>query len=97
MELTNLISVQQFCSHYEVPVSFINALHELELIEVITIEETVFFSKSRIKEVEKIMRLHYDLEINLEGVDAIYNLLKKVKNLQEQIILLNNKLNCFNN
>ena len=97
MERANLISVQQFCIHYEVPFSFINELQELELIEVITVEETLWFDKSHIKEVEKMMRLHYDLKINLEGVDAIYNLLKQVKSLQEQIIILNNKLNSFHN
>jgi hypothetical protein len=97
MELTNLISVQQFCTHYKVPVSFINQLQELELIEIITVQETLCIPKSQIKEVEKMIRLHYDLEINIEGVDVVYNLLKKVETLQEEILILNNKLNRFYN
>jgi hypothetical protein len=95
MELKNLISVQQFCIHYQVPVSFINQLQEFELIEIITIEETLCFPKSQIKEVEKIIRLHYELQINLEGIDAIYNLLKQVELLQEENIVLKNKLNFY--
>ncbi|AOW16844.1 hypothetical protein LPB03_04890 [Polaribacter vadi] len=97
MELTNLISVQQFCKHYKVPVSFINQLQELELVEIITMEETLCFPKSQIKEVEKIIRLHYELQINLEGVDAIYSLLKRVETLQDEIVMLNNKLNFYEN
>jgi hypothetical protein len=97
MEITNLISIQQFCRHYKVPVSFINQLHQLELIEIIDMQETLCIPKSQIKEVEKMIRLHYDLEINLEGVDAIYHLLKQVEMLQEQIVILKNKLNCFHN
>ncbi|WP_299667874.1 chaperone modulator CbpM [uncultured Polaribacter sp.] len=97
MELTDLISVEQFCTHYKVPVSFINQLQELDLIEIIRVEKTLCLPKSQIKEVEKIIRLHYELQINLEGVDAIYNLLKQVETLQEQIVRLNNKLNFYKN
>jgi hypothetical protein len=43
------------------------------------------------------MRLHYDLEINLEGIDAIYNLLKQVEDLQNQVVTLRNKLNIYEN
>ena len=43
------------------------------------------------------MRLHYDLDINIEGIDAIYNLLKQVEELQSQIITLRNKLNFYEN
>jgi hypothetical protein len=97
MELTNLISVQQFCRHYKVPVSFINQLQELELVEISIVEEIVCFPKHQIKEVEKIIRLHYELQINLEGIDAIYNLLRQVETLQEENIFLKNKLDFYEN
>jgi len=97
MEITNLISVQQFCTHYKVPVSFITQLHELELIEIIDTQENLCIPKTQIKEVERMIRLHYDLEINLEGVDVIYNLLKQIETLQEQNVILNNKLNFYKN
>lgn len=95
METKEFISIQLFCSYYKVPKSFVNALHDLELIEIIRIQEVYYIHKTQIGEIEKIMRLHYDLDINLEGVDAIYNLLKQVRSLQKDIVLLNNKLNRF--
>ena len=41
------------------------------------------------------MRLHFDLDINLEGVDAIYNLLKQVESLKEEITALHNRLRFY--
>lgn len=95
MEQTNLISVQAFCAHYQVPVSFINRLEELELLEIIVVQEAFFIPTSKIKEVEKMMRLHYDLEINLEGIDAIHHLLQQLETLQAQVQTLKNKLDFY--
>ena len=95
METKNLISVQLLCNHYKIPVSFIDALQEFQLLEIIVKKDDLFIHSEQIKEVEKMMRLHYDLDINFEGVDAIYNLLNQVESLKEEITLLQNKLRFY--
>ncbi|MGB5419937.1 chaperone modulator CbpM [Algibacter sp.] len=95
MKTQDLIPIQIICSRYDVPVTFINTLQEFQLIEVIAEEDDFFIHKKQIKEVEKIMRLHYDLDINIEGVDAIYNLLKQVESLKQEITTLHNKLRFY--
>jgi hypothetical protein len=95
METRNLISVQLICKRYNVPVSFINTLQDYQLIEIIVENDEFFIRTKHIKEVEKIMRLHYDLDINLEGVDAIYNLLKQVDSLKQEITTLHNRLRFY--
>lgn len=95
MEIKNLISIQQFCKHYKVPIAFINALNEYELVEIIVTKSEDYLKITQLNEVEKMMRLHYDLDINLEGIDAIYNLLKQVESLQDEIVLLKNKLRLY--
>ena len=95
MDTTRLISIQQFCAHYNVPESFINALHEYELVEITITEEENYLKTNQLNDVEKMMRLHYDLEINLEGIDVIYNLLKQVETLQSELIVLRNKVNFY--
>jgi len=95
METKDLISIQQFCSHYNIPISFITSLNEFELIEIDTIQETQCIQKGQIKDIEKLMRLHFELDINLEGMDAVYNLLKQVATLQEEIVELTNKLKFY--
>ncbi|MEM5565472.1 chaperone modulator CbpM [Psychroserpens sp. AS72] len=95
MDTTQLISIQQFCTHYKVSEAFIHTLHEYELVEITITEDENYLQTNQINDVEKMMRLHYDLNINIEGIDAIYNLLKQVEQLQSQIKTLNNKLNSF--
>ena len=95
MEAKNLISIQQVCKQYSVPMAFINALSDYELVEIIVIKNENYLKITQLQEVEKMMRLHYDLDINLEGIDAIYNLLKQVEILQEEIKHLNNKLRFY--
>ncbi len=65
------------------------------MIEIVTIQETQCIHKVQIKDIEKLMRLHFELDINLEGIDAVYNLLKQVESLQEEIIELTNKLKFY--
>lgn len=95
MDTKDLIPIQIICKRYNVPISFINTLQEFQLIEIITAKEDLFIHTKQIKEVEKMMRLHYDLDINLEGVDAIYNLLKQVESLKQEINSLHNRLRFF--
>lgn len=95
MEAQDLIPVKLICKRYNVPSSFIIKLQEYRLIEVVVERNNVFVHIAEIKKIEKLMRLHYDLNINLEGVDAINNLLQQVENLQQEIKFLQNKLNRY--
>ena len=95
MEIQNLIPVQLICSEYNVPISFINTLQEFQLVEVIDEDNNFYIHTKQIKKVEKMIRLHYDLDINIEGVDVIYNLLKKVESLKQEITQLNNRLRLY--
>jgi len=95
METTNLIPIKLVCKHYNIPVGFINTLSEYNFIELIVEDSNLFIHKKQLKEVEKIVRLHYDLNINMEGIDAIHNLLEKVNELKVEIKKLNNRLRLY--
>ena len=95
MDTNKLVSIQKICTHYKIPVSFVEALQEYELLEI-TIENNDYYLKvAQLHDIEKMMRLHYDLDINLEGIDAIYHLLKQVESLQAEILALKNKLRSY--
>ena len=97
MEIPHLISAEEFCSHHKVEYSFINSLHQIGLIEITTIDETRFVDTENLHDLEKFVRLHYDLDINLEGIEAITYLLEKVRNMQREINTLRNKLSMYEN
>ena len=66
METKNLILIEQLSSHHNIEVSFINSLHEFGLIEVIIIENNKYLAHEQLKDVEKMIRLHYELDINMD-------------------------------
>ena len=90
-----LISTDDFCTHYKVEYSFISSLQQNGLIEIITIDGHSFIDHDHLKNVERLVRLHYDLDINLEGIEAITYLLNRVKNMQDEIFVLKNRLSVY--
>jgi len=89
------ISVQTFCVHYKVPTSFIDSLSHYELIQLIEVETTLHIPIKEITKIERLMRLHYDLEVNFEGLDVINNMVSKINSLQSEVISLKNKLEFY--
>ena len=97
MSRENLIPIDQLCTHYHVEMSFFNGLMEFDLIEITTIEQTHYLHADSINELEKIIRLHQDLYINLEGIDTVLNLLDKIDNLQTELSDIKNRLGLYEN
>ena len=95
MERKSIMPVQLFCTHYNVEYSFIDALQEVGLIELVTVDETQCIKEEQISELERIMRLHYDLDINMEGIDVVFNLLRQLEDLQEELRSVKNRLNLY--
>ncbi len=95
MEEKNFISVIKLCDHYKVEVSFINQLNEVGLVEIVTIKQKPFLREEAISDVEKMVRINQDLNINIEGIDAVFNLLKKMNNLEHKMNLLRNRLRLY--
>ena len=95
METNNLILVKEFCSHHEVELSFIDDLHDMGLIEIVIQDDGKYLPQNQLKDVEKLVRLHYELDINLEGIDVVSHLLKRIDELQRELKLAQNKLRLF--
>ncbi len=97
METKDFIPVIKLCSHYKVEVSFFNKLNEVGLIEIIKIEKISCLHQDRINDVEKMIRLHHELNVNIEGIDIVFNLLQKMENLQSELNTLQNRLRLYEN
>jgi len=92
MTKDKLISIQTICTIYNIEFSFINSLNEIGLIEITKIDEIEYLQKNKIDAIEKIIRLHHELGINMEGIDVISNLTEKIKGLQNEIDFLKNRI-----
>jgi len=95
MNLNDLIEIDELCIRYKVKHTFIRSLSESGLIEVISLEQKEYVHCDKITEFEKMHRLYHDLNINLEGLEAIQHLLKRLKELQKSNLQLRNRLNLY--
>ncbi|HUR31587.1 MAG TPA: chaperone modulator CbpM [Saprospiraceae bacterium] len=97
MATDELIRVELICSSYSVESSFIDSLYDLGLIEITIVDENKFLEAQRINDLEKMIRMHYDLDINLEGIETISHLLNQINRLHEEMNMLKNRLRFFEN
>ena len=95
MERTELLPVENCCANYNIEYHFLEVLQQHDLIEIINISEQHFLHVDALGKLERMLRLYYDLNINVEGIEAVSNLLLRVKNQQEEITYLKNKLKIY--
>jgi len=95
MQTEDIIVLDEFCSHHQVEISFIQSLEEYGLIETVIVNETICVRGHELSKLEQIVRLHQQLNINPEGIDAINILLKRIEKMQNEINELRNKLNFY--
>ncbi|MGV3686650.1 MAG: chaperone modulator CbpM [Daejeonella sp.] len=95
MTRKNLISTDEFCVHHNIEFSFIRNLCDFGLLQTVMVDKTEFIAESQLEKLERMLRLHRDLDINVEGIDAIDHLLERMRDLQAEIISLKNKLRLY--
>jgi hypothetical protein len=95
MEPENLISIARFCEYHQVESSFMSALNEFGLVSYVNVEEVSYIPVEQVRNIEKMIRLHYDLDINIEGIEAISHLLNRVNHLQAELTQLRNRLGLY--
>lgn len=95
MQTEEMIPADEFCIHHNIELSFIYSLKESGLIEMSSVEEKIFVPVSQLNQLERLVRLYYEMDINLEGIETITYLLERMNDMQQQIILLNNRLRIY--
>jgi hypothetical protein len=95
MRTEYLIPIDKFCASHDIEISFISSLQESGLIEITTIKESAFIEVDQLQKLEKFVRLYYELDINLEGIETVNYLLQHINVLQDEITILKNKLRIY--
>lgn len=91
MATSKKISVDQLCVYYEIETKFVYALHDHGLITLAKSKKGYEIDFEHLGDFERFVHLHYELEINMEGLEAITHLLDRVKLLQQEIKQLRKK------
>jgi hypothetical protein len=95
MEEQEWIPAGKICTHYHVDLSLIRAIGEYGLIDIDAAENDLLVPASGLTALERIVRLHTELEINLEGIAAITHILERVKGLQDEVTALKYRLRSY--
>lgn len=95
MKKQNLIAVKEICTTHGVERQFLVSLQESGLLEIITVDRKQFVEVENLPRLEKYIRMHYELEINMAGIEAIASMLERVSALQEKMQALMNRLRFY--
>jgi chaperone modulatory protein CbpM len=90
-----IISLETFCSFYQVDRSFIETLESHGLISISYRENQGFIFRDEVADLEKYSRLYYELNINVPGIDALKHLLEKIEQLQQEAENLRARLRIY--
>ena len=90
-----MIMLDEFCASHHVEVSFIHSLEETGLIETVAVNQALYIASDDLPKLEQITRLHQDLNINPEGIDAVNHLLRHIEEMKQEIVQLRNRIRFY--
>ena len=95
MAKENYILVSHYCKHAHIDDSFVQNLFEYGIVSFEEKEKELFIDEKDISEIERMFRLHKDLGINFEGLDALKQMLKRMQKLEKEMNLLQKRLRLY--
>jgi chaperone modulatory protein CbpM len=95
MATDNLTAALDFCSYHQIEYTLISSLEEAGLIQLTVLNETRYIPQTQLHGLERMVRLHHELDINVAGIEAITHLLQRVEDMQQQMQELRNKLKIY--
>lgn len=82
---TGLIIIDELLKNSRIEPSFIVLLRNEGLIDITIIEGKQYIHESQLSDIEKFANMYYELSINVEGIDVIHNLLKKMNSMEHEL------------
>jgi chaperone modulatory protein CbpM len=95
MSTPHFIPIETLCTHYEIEVSFFSSLSETGLIRLEILGQTRCLHEEHIPGLERMIRLHRELNLNTEGIDVVMNLLGKMDDLKEELEVTKSRLRLY--
>jgi hypothetical protein len=91
----DFIIADEFCASHHLEISFIHSLKDHGMIETVFVDQALCIHAEELPRLEQIVRLHRDLDINLEGIEVINDLLQRIEEMQNEIARLQRRLDLF--
>ena len=82
--MSDRISREELVRIYNIEIAFFDALQESGLLKTVTENEVKYLLYDELEIFERFANWHYDLDVNLPGVEVIHHLLQKMEKLTEE-------------
>ena len=89
------VQAELFCNTYSINFALVESWQKMGLVHLIELENKQHIPLDQIQKLEQLLRLHLDLDIQLQDVDIVYNLIEKLKTLQSENLMLKQQLNLY--
>ncbi|AZA84814.1 MerR family transcriptional regulator [Chryseobacterium lactis] len=93
--MSERISREELVKIYNIEITFFDELVDYGLLQIQIENNIHYLGYEDLPELEKFANWHYDLEINLPGLEVIHNMLKKLEALNQRNRELMNKLSAI--
>lgn len=93
--MSERISREELVRIYNIEITFFDDLVDYGLLTVHIEDDIHYLMYEDLPDLEKFANWHYDLEINLPGLEVIHNMLKKLEALKRRNRELMNKLSAI--
>ena len=90
-----IIPFELLCSCYNVEIGFLETLESHGLLSVSHLENQRFIYSEELVHLEKFTRLYYEMQINVPGIEALQNMLERIKQLQQEKESLKARLGIY--
>ena len=91
----DMIAASEFCTYHNIELSFIHSLQHTGLIAIVVEEDHTFIPLNELPQLEKMVRLYYEMDINLEGIETITHLLQRMNDIQKEMKALKIKMGIY--
>lgn len=93
--MTDRISREELVKIYKIEVRFFDELVECGLLKTETEDEVHYLMYEELPAFERFTNWHYDLEVNMPGLEIIHDLLQKLEKSNMEKLSLLRKLNAI--
>ncbi|KFF18566.1 chaperone modulator CbpM [Chryseobacterium sp. JM1] len=94
--MSERISREELVKIYNIEITFFDELVDIGLLNIETENEVRYLLYEDLPVFERFTNWHYDLEINLPGLEVISDMLRKMEDLKRRNRDLMNKLSAIN-
>lgn len=93
--MSERISREELVKIYNIEITFFDSLEESGLLKTETENEIKYLLYEELPAFERFANWHYDLDVNIPGIEMIQNLLHKLEKIQLENRILLQKLNAI--